>query len=84
MSEERRESRSYYGIALAIPCVLVFYVLSLGPVVAVYNTSSLRHHKPTGKALAAFYAPLIYVAERHSWAAEALVWYLDLFRYRTP
>jgi hypothetical protein len=78
MSDESRGHRSYLPLVVGIPCLLLFYVLSIGPAAWVITKLSLPQTHWVTKAATAFYAPLVYVVKQTD-TEPVIIRYLSLF-----
>lgn len=79
MSEKKRWKLIHY-LGYAIPLLLVVYVLSIGPVYAVFTNSVLESHNNTNpiskrmdyRSFDSFYAPVFWVENRSRFIDEIL------------
>ncbi len=68
-------------VGYAIPFLLVLYVLSIGPVVAILSDSNGSVINPEHHKLAiSFYTPLIHVCRTNAWLGHSADLYIIFWR----
>lgn len=78
---DKKESKTIRFLGLSIPLLLMGYVLSIGPLVALTYDADMKPHNPQiEKFLIRFYAPLTWVADQNAYLGQAFISYIEFCR----
>tara|TARA_R110002095_G_scaffold216404_3_gene213503 strand:- start:720 stop:971 length:252 start_codon:yes stop_codon:yes gene_type:complete len=78
---ENKESKFLRFAYYAIPFLLVFYVLSIGPAYALLtNVNGCLYYPEYRSQIETFYAPVFIMATTNSWLRSLLMKYVDFWK----
>ena len=80
MSDQPQKSRwSPFSMMLGVVVLIVLYVLSIGPVAWLVDSSGITIPGWLMSSLESFYAPIIWIIENNTFLTKPFIWYEELF-----
>tara|TARA_R100001143_G_C3321543_1_gene115042 strand:+ start:484 stop:744 length:261 start_codon:yes stop_codon:yes gene_type:complete len=78
---EKKRWKVLRFLGSAIPILLVVYVLSIGPLVAiVYDSGGKSYYPQSENFLVSFYSPLTWACDQNAYVGQALISYIKFCR----